>query len=310
MTQSGSGKSGARGTKGRSGTRQGFRSREDKPTRPTNPQKRVSKAAAKPVKPRPPRPALAGAVAKPAPKPLPADVAPKPTRAEARAAATETLATGVQTLQVEPDEADMRVDRFLVARFPQLAFTHIQRIVRKGELRIDGRRAKPNERLVAGTESPHPAAQARSAPADLARAGQGPGRARLPQVDHALRGQGRSRDQQADGARRAGRIGHHAACGRDPRGAAGRRGPEAPTRAPARQGYGGLPRHRQDAFRRLDAWRNPSARVQPARSIGRWWRVCRAYGRAASRPISPRKARRGSRGCASPNMAPRARAMR
>ena len=44
----------------------------------------------------------------------------------------------------------MRVDRFLVARFPQLAFTHIQRIVRKGELRIDGRRAKPNERLVAG----------------------------------------------------------------------------------------------------------------------------------------------------------------
>ena len=44
----------------------------------------------------------------------------------------------------------MRVDRFLVARFPQLAFTHIQRIVRKGELRIDGKRAKPNERLVAG----------------------------------------------------------------------------------------------------------------------------------------------------------------
>ena len=51
---------------------------------------------------------------------------------------------------VEPDEAEMRVDRFLTARFPQLAFTHIQRIVRKGELRIDGKRAKPNERLEAG----------------------------------------------------------------------------------------------------------------------------------------------------------------
>jgi 23S rRNA pseudouridine955/2504/2580 synthase len=51
---------------------------------------------------------------------------------------------------VGPDEADMRVDRFLTARFPQLAFTHVQRIVRKGELRIDGRRAKPNERLAAG----------------------------------------------------------------------------------------------------------------------------------------------------------------
>ena len=51
---------------------------------------------------------------------------------------------------VGPDEADMRVDRFLIARFPQLAFTHVQRIVRKGELRVDGRRAKPNERLQAG----------------------------------------------------------------------------------------------------------------------------------------------------------------
>jgi 23S rRNA pseudouridine955/2504/2580 synthase len=56
----------------------------------------------------------------------------------------------VQTLTVEPDEAEMRVDRFLVARFPQLAFTHIQRIVRKGELRVDGKRAQPNDRLEAG----------------------------------------------------------------------------------------------------------------------------------------------------------------
>lgn len=121
--------------------------------RPVNPQKRASKAATKTAsKPRTVRAAAAAAsiAAKPAPRPLPADAAPRPTRAEARAAVTETLATGVQTLQVEPDEADMRVDRFLVARFPQLAFTHIQRIVRKGELRIDGRRAKPNERLVAG----------------------------------------------------------------------------------------------------------------------------------------------------------------
>ncbi|MBM6596071.1 RluA family pseudouridine synthase [Microvirga sp. BT291] len=76
--------------------------------------------------------------------------APKPTRAQAKAAAQEVLATGVQTLTVEPDEGDMRVDRFLVARFPQLAFTHIQRIVRKGELRVDGKRAQPNDRLLAG----------------------------------------------------------------------------------------------------------------------------------------------------------------
>ncbi|MDJ1157268.1 RluA family pseudouridine synthase [Chelatococcus sp. SYSU_G07232] len=81
----------------------------------------------------------------------PAAAAPKgATKAEQKAAASETLATGVQTLVVEADEADMRLDRFLVARFPQLAFTHIQRIVRKGELRVDGKRAKPNERLSPG----------------------------------------------------------------------------------------------------------------------------------------------------------------
>ena len=73
-----------------------------------------------------------------------------PTRRETKAQTQEVLATGVQTLQVDPDEAGMRVDRFLVARFPQLAFTHIQRIVRKGELRVDGKRAKPQERLEAG----------------------------------------------------------------------------------------------------------------------------------------------------------------
>src|SRR5918997_5979343 len=78
-----------------------------------------------------------------------ASARPSP-KAKAKAATQEALATGVQTLVVEPDEAGMRVDRFLVARFPQLAFTHIQRIVRKGELRVDGKRAKPNERLEAG----------------------------------------------------------------------------------------------------------------------------------------------------------------
>jgi 23S rRNA pseudouridine955/2504/2580 synthase len=68
----------------------------------------------------------------------------------AREAAGAVLASGVQTLTVDQDEAGMRVDRFLTARFPQLAFTHIQRIVRKGELRVDGKRAKPNARLTAG----------------------------------------------------------------------------------------------------------------------------------------------------------------
>ncbi len=87
-----------------------------------------------------------------APKPrVAAPAEPKPqTRKEAKAATGAVLATGVQTMPVGPDEADMRVDRFLEARFPQLSFSHIQRIVRKGELRVDGKRVKPNDRLKAG----------------------------------------------------------------------------------------------------------------------------------------------------------------
>jgi len=60
------------------------------------------------------------------------------------------LPTSVQTLTVTPDEANMRVDRFLEARFPGLSFSHIQRIVRKGELRVNGKRVDSKDRLLAG----------------------------------------------------------------------------------------------------------------------------------------------------------------
>jgi 23S rRNA pseudouridine955/2504/2580 synthase len=56
----------------------------------------------------------------------------------------------VQTVAVTADEAGMRIDRFLEARFPGLSFSHIQRIIRKGELRVNGKRAKPKDRLTAG----------------------------------------------------------------------------------------------------------------------------------------------------------------
>jgi len=59
-------------------------------------------------------------------------------------------ATGVQTLTVTPDENDMRVDRFFEARFPGLSFSHIQRIIRKGEVRVNGKRTQPKARLEAG----------------------------------------------------------------------------------------------------------------------------------------------------------------
>src|SRR5438876_5482414 len=71
----------------------------------------------------------------------------------ARAKATPghpPVSAGVQTVAVTDDESGMRVDRFLEARFPGLAFSHIQRIIRKGELRVNGKRAQPKQRLEAG----------------------------------------------------------------------------------------------------------------------------------------------------------------
>jgi 23S rRNA pseudouridine955/2504/2580 synthase len=92
---------------------------------------RAPAAARKPAAPKPSRPAA-------------------PTRAEVKAVTAEVLATGVQQLVVTPDENEMRIDRFLEARFPQLSFSHIQRIVRKGELRVNGKRADSKDRLEAG----------------------------------------------------------------------------------------------------------------------------------------------------------------
>ncbi len=44
----------------------------------------------------------------------------------------------------------MRVDRFLEAKFPGLSFSHIQRVIRKGEVRVNGKRTQPKRRLEAG----------------------------------------------------------------------------------------------------------------------------------------------------------------
>ncbi|MDQ2080821.1 RluA family pseudouridine synthase [Xanthobacteraceae bacterium Astr-EGSB] len=64
--------------------------------------------------------------------------------------AAAPMPTSVQTVAVSADETGMRLDRFFEARFPGLSFSHIQRIIRKGEVRVNGRRADPKDRLEAG----------------------------------------------------------------------------------------------------------------------------------------------------------------
>ena len=75
---------------------------------------------------------------------------PKPTPAIVEVKPVDPVLLGVQNLTVLPDEAGMRVDRFLEARFPSLSFSHIQRIARKGELRVNSKRVETKDRLEAG----------------------------------------------------------------------------------------------------------------------------------------------------------------
>ncbi|KRE14985.1 pseudouridine synthase [Bosea sp. Root381] len=167
----GAGKAGGRGAgagPGRGGRTPA--SAGPKGKRPSHDARRSARAATRPVreeaeirteptrnpKPHHPAPRAAGP-RKPAPKPSPKPAAPRkapisdaPTRAEVKAETAQVLATGVQQLVVTADENEMRIDRFLESRFPQLSFSHIQRIVRKGELRVNGKRADSKDRLEEG----------------------------------------------------------------------------------------------------------------------------------------------------------------
>lgn len=69
---------------------------------------------------------------------------------EVKAPPPPLLPAKVQTVTVVADETGMRVDRFLEQRFAGLSFGHIQRVIRKGELRVNGKRVQPKDRLEAG----------------------------------------------------------------------------------------------------------------------------------------------------------------
>ncbi|XDA98843.1 RluA family pseudouridine synthase [Sulfitobacter sp. LCG007] len=58
----------------------------------------------------------------------------------------------VQTLTVEAGEGDQRLDRWFRRHFPQISQGRIEKMCRKGELRVDGGRVKPATRLVEGQQ--------------------------------------------------------------------------------------------------------------------------------------------------------------
>ncbi len=58
--------------------------------------------------------------------------------------------SGVTTTTVTEDELGMRVDRWFKRRYPALALSHLAKICRKGEVRVDGKRVETSTRLEEG----------------------------------------------------------------------------------------------------------------------------------------------------------------
>lgn len=58
--------------------------------------------------------------------------------------------SAVTTRKVKPDEAEMRLDRWFKLHFPDLAFGHLQKLLRTGQVRVEGKRAKSDTRLEPG----------------------------------------------------------------------------------------------------------------------------------------------------------------
>ena len=58
--------------------------------------------------------------------------------------------TQVQTLTVAADEADLRLDRWFKRHFPALGHGRLEKLLRTGQVRVDGKRARANARLLGG----------------------------------------------------------------------------------------------------------------------------------------------------------------
>jgi 23S rRNA pseudouridine955/2504/2580 synthase len=56
----------------------------------------------------------------------------------------------METRTVEADEAGMRLDRWFKTHYPDLSFGHLQKLLRSGQVRVDGGRVKTNVRLEPG----------------------------------------------------------------------------------------------------------------------------------------------------------------
>src|SRR6201996_3957491 len=74
--------------------------------------------------------------------------------------------SGVQTLTVASEDADIRIDRWFKRHFPALGHGRLEKLLRTGQVRLDGKRVEASERVLAGQQVRVPPLPAEPAPTD------------------------------------------------------------------------------------------------------------------------------------------------
>ncbi|HVS75869.1 MAG TPA: RluA family pseudouridine synthase [Steroidobacteraceae bacterium] len=108
-----------------------------------------------------------------------------PCQGQGPAEASRGRGHGVRHLEVEESEAGQRLDKYLARRLGDVPRTRIFRIIRRGEVRVNGRRAGPEARLNANDRVRIPPLWEQSQEAG-ARAQRGPPPAMLAAVERAI----------------------------------------------------------------------------------------------------------------------------
>ncbi len=74
-----------------------------------------------------------------------------------------TKSDKIETITILPQEVDLRLDRWFKIHFPEIGYTYLQKLLRSGQVRLNGKRAEANVRVAVGDEVRVPKA-AREAP--------------------------------------------------------------------------------------------------------------------------------------------------
>jgi 23S rRNA pseudouridine955/2504/2580 synthase len=67
------------------------------------------------------------------------------------------MSSPVETIEIRPDEKDMRLDRWFRVHFPAVGQGYLQKLLRSGQVRVDSKRAQANDRVQPGQQVRVPA---------------------------------------------------------------------------------------------------------------------------------------------------------